>query len=72
MAKKELTKAEHNAKVWAEVKVLEDKVKELKSTLHAAELPKQASLNDCNKLARKAVVKPVTVIPKKVSAERGE
>ena len=71
MAKKELTKAEHNAKVWVEIKALEDKVKELKSTLHAAELPKQASLNDCNKLARGANVKPVRVDPKKVSAEKG-
>ena len=71
MAKKELTKAEHNAKVWAEVKELEDKVKELKSTLHAAELPKQASLNDCNRLAREANVKPVRVDPKRVAAEKG-
>ncbi len=71
MAKKELTKAEHNAKVWAEVKVLEDKVKELKSTLFAAELPKQASLNDCNRLAREANVKPVRVDPKRVTAEKG-
>ena len=71
MAKKELTKAEHNAKVWAEVKVLEDKVKELKATLFAAELPKQASLNDCNRLARKANVKPVRVDPKLVAAEKG-
>ena len=71
MAKKELTKAEHNAKVWAEVKALEDKVKELKSTLFAAELPKQASLNDCNRLAREANVKPVLVDPKRVTAEKG-
>jgi hypothetical protein len=72
MAKKELTKAEYNAKVWAEVKTLEDSIKELKGSLHPAELPRQASLNECNALARKAAVKPVTVIPKKVSAERGE
>ncbi|HHZ96567.1 MAG TPA: hypothetical protein EYN67_13680 [Flavobacteriales bacterium] len=71
MAKKELTKLEHNNKVWAEVKELEDKIKEIKSTLHPAELPKQASLNDCNRLARKVSVKPVKVDPKKVSAEKG-
>jgi len=71
MAKKELTKLEHNDTVWAEVKKLEDKIKEIKSTLHPAELPKQASLNDCNILARKAKVEPVKVDPKKVSAEKG-
>jgi cob(I)alamin adenosyltransferase len=66
MAKKELTKAEQNDLVWAEVKKLEDKIKELKSTLHPAELPKQASLNECNKLARSAKVKPVKVDPKRI------
>ena len=71
MAKKELTKAEQNNLVWAEVKKLEDKIKELKTTLHPAELPRQASLNECNQLARKANVKPVKVDPKKVSAEKG-
>ena len=71
MAKKELTKLEHNDKVWEEVGKLEDKIKELKLTLHAAELPKQASLNDCNALSRKAKVTPVKVDPKKVTAEKG-
>tara|TARA_R100000951_G_scaffold107151_1_gene102253 strand:- start:1712 stop:1912 length:201 start_codon:yes stop_codon:yes gene_type:complete len=66
MAKKELTKAEQNDLVWAEVKKLEDKIKELKATLHPAELPKQASLNECNKLARAAKVKPVKVDPKRI------
>ena len=66
MAKKELTKAEQNNLVWAEVKKLEDKIKELKSTLHPAELPKQASLNECNKLARSAKVKTVKVDPKRI------
>ena len=66
MAKKELTKAEQNNLVWAEVKKLEDKIKELKSTLHPAELPKQANLNECNKLARAAKVKPVKVDPKRI------
>lgn len=71
MAKKELTKLEHNDAVWAKVKELEDKIKELKETLHPAELAKQANLNDCNRLARKANVKPIKVDPKKVSAEKG-
>ncbi len=71
MAKKEFTKLEHNNAVWAEVKELEDKIKEIKLTLHPAVLPKQASLNECNALARKAKVAPVKVDPKKVSAEKG-
>ena len=71
MAKKELTKLEHNNAVWAEVKALEVQIKEIKSTLHPAELPKQASLNDCNRLARKANIKPAKVDPKKLTAEKG-
>lgn len=71
MAKKELTKLEQNDKVWVEIGKLEDKIKELKLTLHPAELPKQASLNDCNRLERQAKVAPVKVDPKKVSAEKG-
>lgn len=71
MAKKELTKLEHNDAVWAEVKKLEGKIKEIKETLHPAELPKQASLNDCNKLARKAKIEATKVDPKKVTAEKG-
>ena len=71
MTKKELTKIEQNDKVWAEVKKLEDKIKELKLTLHPAELPKQASLNECNALARKVKVSTGKVDHKKVSAERG-
>ena len=72
MAKKELTKLEHNNAVWAEVKKLEDKIKEVKSTLYPAELPKQASLNDCNGLARKANITPTKVDPKRVSEEKGK
>ena len=72
MAKKELTKLEHNNAVWAEVKELEDKIKEVKSTLYPAELPKQASLNDCNRLARKASITPAKVDPKRVSEEKGK
>ena len=70
MAKKELTKLEHNDAVWAEVKKLEDKIKEIKLTLHPAELAKQANLNDCNKLARKANIKPVKVDPKRYQLKK--
>ena len=72
MAKKEdieLTPAQHNDKVWAEMRKLEDKIKELKLTLKPVELPKQASLNDCNRLARKAKVAPVKVDPKRLAEE---
>ena len=69
MAKKDLTKMEQNDVTWAEIKKLEDKVSELKGQLHPAELPKQASLNACNILARKAKTAPVKVDPKKVAAE---
>jgi hypothetical protein len=72
LAKKELTKLEHNNAVWAEVKKLEDKIEEVKSTLYPAELPKQASLNDCNRLARKANITPTKVDPKRVSEEKGK
>lgn len=72
MAKKEeveLTSAQHNDKIWAEIRKLEDKVKELKLTLKPVELAKQASLNDCNRLARKANVVPVKVDPKRLAEE---
>tara|TARA_R110000822_G_scaffold303522_1_gene428225 strand:- start:103 stop:330 length:228 start_codon:yes stop_codon:yes gene_type:complete len=71
MAKQEseLTPIQYNDKVWAEIKKLEDKVKELKLTLKPAELAKQASLNDCNKLARSAKVTPVKVDPKRLAEE---
>ena len=67
-----MTKLEHNNAVWAEVKKLEDKIEEVKSTLYPAELPKQASLNDCNRLARKANITPTKVDPKRVSEEKGK
>jgi len=70
MAKKELTSLEHNNSVWAEIKVLTDKVEGLKSTLNPATLPKQATLNDCNRLARAAKVKVNTTDPKRLSTER--
>jgi hypothetical protein len=71
MAKQEveLTPIQHNDKIWAEVKKLEDKIKELKLTLKPAELAKQASLNDCNALARKANTIPAKVDPKRLSEE---
>jgi hypothetical protein len=50
---------------------LEDKVVELKKTLAPAELPKQADLNHCNKIARKAKTKQVQVNPKRLSDEKG-
>lgn len=72
MAKKELTSTEHNDLIWKEVKTLEDKIKELKKDLKPVELPKQASLNDCNRLARKANTTPAKVDPKRVSEEKGK
>ena len=72
MAKKEeleLTSTQHNDNLWAEIKKLEAKIKELKSTLKPAELPKQANLNDCNALARKSNVTPVKVDPKRLAEE---
>ena len=60
----ELTANEHNALIWAEVKSLENQIELVKSELRPAELPKQASLNDCNIMARKAKVQPVKVDPK--------
>ena len=71
MTKKELSNNEHNAEIFKQVKVLEDKIAELKSGLKPAEIPKQAELNMCNALARKAVTKPVKVNPKLVAEESG-
>lgn len=69
MAKKELTKMEQNDKVWAEIKKLEDKINELKETLHPAELPKQASLHECNKMAAKVKAEAFQVDPYKLAEE---
>ena len=71
MAKKELTVNEHNDAIWAKIKKLEGDISSLKDDLKPAVLPKQASLNECNALARKANVKPVKVDPKKVAEESG-
>jgi len=69
MAKKKLSKAEHNAAVWAEVKELEDKIESLKDTLYPAELQQQASLLHCNQLAAKAKAKKAQVDPVKLAEE---
>ena len=66
-AEVELTSSQHNDKVFAEMKSLEDKVKELKLTLKPIELPKQADLNECNRLARKSIDQPVKVDPKLIA-----
>ena len=66
-AEVELTSSQHNDKVFAEMKSLENKIKELKLTLKPIELPKQASLNDCNRLARKSIDQPVKVDPKLIA-----
>ncbi len=60
-----------NDEIWAEIKKLEDQIVELKSTLKPATLPKQADLNECNRLARKANVTPNKVNPAKLSEESG-
>lgn len=70
MSKKEkLTNAESNNLIWAEVKMLEDEIESIKKGLLPAELPKQASLNECNTLARKAKVGSVKVDPKRLEEE---
>ncbi len=69
--KKELTSIEFNDAVWVKIKNLEDSIKELKDTLKPAELPKQASLNECNALARKAKVTPVKVDHRRIQEESG-
>ena len=66
MAKKELTKAEQNAATWKNIRDKEQEIAQLKESLHPAELPKQANLADCNKLARAAKVEPVKVDPKRI------
>ena len=68
-SKEELTSIEFNNKVWAEIKELEDKVAELKSTLKPAELAKQATLHECNMLAAKALLAKTKVNPKLLAEE---
>ena len=72
MSKKEKiepTPTERNELIWAEVKMLEDEIESIKKGLLPAELPKQASLNDCNTLARKAKVQAVKVDPERLEEE---
>jgi hypothetical protein len=69
---KEVSNNEHNQKVFAEIKKHQDKIDALKETLKPAELPKQADLNTCNQLARKAKTKPIKVNPKLVAEESGK
>lgn len=66
MAKKELTKAEENAETWKKIRKKKQEIADLKESLHPAELPKQANLAECNKLARAAKVIPVKVDPKRI------
>lgn len=69
MAKKELTSIEFNDAIWADIKKLEDKIASLKDGLKPAVLAKQASLNDCNRIARKVKRTPVKVNPKRLKEE---
>lgn len=69
MAKKELTAIEYNDAIFVKMKKLENDIKELKAELKPVVLPKQASLNDCNKLARAAKIKPIKVDPKRLAEE---
>ena len=66
MAKKELTKMEENAETWKKIRKKQQEIAELKESLHPAELPKQASLAECNKIARKAKTSPVKVNPERI------
>lgn len=71
MAKKELSNAEHNAEIFSKIEEFEAKIAALKAELKPIELPKQADLNMCNALARKANVQPTKVNPKLVAEESG-
>ena len=51
--KKVLSNNEFNEKVFADIKKHEDKVKALKATLKPVEEIKNASLAECNAIARK-------------------
>jgi len=66
MAKKELTKAEQNAVTWKKIRDKEQEIAQLKESLYPAELPEQANLADCNKLARARKVETVKVDPKRI------
>ena len=66
----ELTANEHNALIWAEVKRYQDEIELMKLELRPAELPKQASLNDCNIMAGKIKLDVNKVDPKRLQEER--
>jgi hypothetical protein len=66
----ELTANEHNQLIWSEVEKLQDKIELMKSDLRPAELPKQASLNDCNIMAGKIKLEVSKVDPKRLQEER--
>lgn len=51
MPNKKLSKADENIETWKEIKKLKKMIEELKDKLHPVELPKQASLATCNKIA---------------------
>jgi hypothetical protein len=52
-AKKELSNKEHNTAVFSEIKKLEDSIGKLKETLKPVVPIKNATLAECNALARK-------------------
>ena len=62
---------EHNKAIFKELAKLEAKIVDLKLQMKPIELPKQATLNDCNALARKAKVAVSTINPKLVAEESG-
>lgn len=66
-----MAKEKTNDDIWQEIKKHEDAIAELKAELKPATLPKQASLADCNRLARKAKVVSTKTDPKKLSEESG-
>ena len=61
----------HNQSIFKELEKLEAKKADLKSQLKPIVLPKQASLNECNELARKAKVAHQKINPKLVAEESG-
>lgn len=71
MAKSELTNEQHNEKAFKEIRALELKIEEIKKGLFPVEMKKQASLNECNALARKAKITPSKINPKLVAEESG-
>lgn len=68
---KELTNSEYNDKIWSKVRKLQDDIEKLKSELKPCELPKQATLAECNALARKIKQEPAKINPKVLAQEGG-